>query len=363
MTTPTLSESLEAAYDKVAAATPEPPTPVVPDPSPEAADSLPTAPDAGQDKTTGEPGATTSAIRDALGRFASKGESAPAAPDAAKAADTSTAPAVADAPTPAPADAAATPAATDPFTEAPQSWAVEQRTHWEKVPPEVRGYLHQREGELQQGFQKVAQRGNVAEAVLGEFAPYAEVLQAEGATPITAMRTLLQTAHALRTGGTEYRKAIIMSLAQQYGVDLGSEYNPALAQAQAEAQALSTEKMYGQTINRVAEENQVRQQFDAFANDPRNEFFGTVRGIMGNLITAGVAQDLSTAYQMALGMHPEVRQELMGREMQAREAAQRKAAVASMSVSGSPSGAAAPSKDSHSSLRDTIAAQMANVQL
>jgi hypothetical protein len=226
----------------------------------------------------------------------------------------------------------------------------------------VRDYLHQREGELQQGFQKVAQRSNVAESVLSEFMPYADTLQAEGATPVTAIRTLLQTAHALRTGGQEYRKAIIMSLAQQYGVDMEGGFNPELAKSQAALQELSTEKLYGLTQIQQREQSQVQEVFNAFAGDPKNEFFPKVRGLMGQLIGGGVAQDLPSAYQMACGMVPEVRQEMTNREWATREAAQRKAAAASMSVSGAPNGAAAPAAPGAAmSLRDQLSAQMSSI--
>jgi Skp family chaperone for outer membrane proteins len=301
------------------------------------------SPSEASDKAAGEPGAR---VRDSQGRFAPKD------PEIPKFADLKA------------PDAAGAPAAppTDLLAEAPQSWAPERRADWAKVPPEVRDYLHQREGELQQGFQKVAQRSNVAESVLSEFMPYADTLQAEGATPVTAIRTLLQTAHALRTGGQEYRKAIIMSLAQQYGVDLQSEYNPQQAAVEAQLQALSTEKMYGMTQIQQREQQQVQEQFNAFANDPKNEFFPKVRGVMAQLVSSGIAQDLPSAYQMAVGLVPEVRQELQNREWATREAAQRKAAVSSMSVSGTPNGPAAPQPAGGGmSLRDSIAAQMSGV--
>ena len=359
----TMHDSVTAAFDQVAAATPEPPTPAAPDaPAPSATNPLSEPGEstaAPSDKAAGEPGARP---RGPDGKFI-KGDLA--ALDIPKFADLKATPAPEVAPNAAegaPAAPSAAPGAGDPLAEAPQSWAPERRADWAKVPPEVRDYLHQREGELQQGFQKVAQSRGVAEAVLGEFAPYAETLQAEGATPITAMRTLLQTAHALRTGGQEYRKAIILSLAEQYGVNLQEGYNPKQAEVEAQLQALSTEKMYGLTQIQQREMNQVQEQFNAFAGDPKNEFFPKVRGLMGQLISGGIAQDLPSAYQMACGMVPEVRQEVTAREFATREAAQRKAAVATMSVSGAPNGAAAPAAPGAGlSLRDQIASQMSNL--
>lgn len=342
-----LHDSIATAFDQVAATTPEPLTPAEPTPSASPASPPGLSPTESPAEESG-----AGPARDEKGRFASKFSDGTDAPEPG-------APAPEAAPIPAPVEASP----VDPtLNEAPASWAPERKADWAKVPAEVRSYLHQREGELQQGFQKVAQRANVAEAVLGEFMPYAEQLQREGATPVAAMRTLLQTAHALRTGGAEYKKAIIYSLAQQYGVDLSSAYNPQLAQAEAVAQNLSTEKMYGTAQQQAYEQQAMVQQITAFSADPKNEFFPKVREIMGHLINGGIAKDLPSAYQMALGMHPEVRQELLKRELDARTQGARRTAAASMSVSGAPNGAAAPAPGAKSrSLRDTIAAQMANV--
>ena len=268
--------------------------------------------------------------RDAQGRFAPKEGSAPdaAAQPAGKP----------DAGALAPAPGAAAPAPTPQFDAPPQSWKQEMRPLYDKVPPELRPYLHQREQELQHGFEAVARRGNVAEAVLNEFVPYADQLQAEGATPITAMRTLLSTAHQLKTGGPEYRKAIILSLAQQYNVDLSNPVNVELAKAQAEAANLSTEKMYGSAATQQQTVQQTTQEFSAFAADPQNEFFPQVRGIMALLIENNVARDLRSAYDMAVGMHADVRKTLIDREYQTRTQAEKAQRAAQTGIKGTPAG-------------------------
>ena len=264
--------------------------------------------------------------RDAFGRFAPKEGAAttPAAPGS---------PGEPDAPG---ATAAAGTGQDDPAAP-PASWKAEFKEAWANVPEPLRPYLHQREKELQAGFQQVAQRAHVAESILGEFIPYAEVLQAEGATPVQAMRTLLQTAHALRTGGAEYKKSILFGLAQQYGVDLGAEINPQLAHTEAQLAQLATERMYGQATQQQQAEQYIANAFNAFANDPKNEFFPKVRGVMGQLIQNNMAADLPTAYNMALGMVPEVRQELMQRQINASTPKPK----ANLSVSGSPGGGGA----------------------
>lgn len=310
-----LGKQLEVELEK-ASITPTPP----PTGSPEEPTSLTGKPE--------EPVGDTGPARDEKGRFKSK-----EAKDAAIAAGDPTAAAAEIAP---PAETSA----AKPEDVPPISWKDEQKVHWSKVPPEVRTYLHQRENELQQGFQKVAQRANVAEAVLNEFQPYADTLAKEGATPIAAIRTLLQTAHALRTGDPEYRKAIIFSLADQYGVNLQEPLNPDLATAQARAAQLSIEKMYGQSQQDAFVQRQIEQEYNTFATDPKNEFFPQVRTIMAGLINNNMANDLKSAYDMALGMHPEVRKTIIERETTARLDEARRRQAATVSVSGAPGGAA-----------------------
>jgi hypothetical protein len=264
--------------------------------------------------------------RDPFGRFAPKeggtpGQAAPGAP--------TTPGAIAPGP-----GAAAPPT----FAEPPASWRPEMRPLYDKVPAEVRPYLHQREQELQYGFDAVARRGNVAEAVLNEFVPYADQLQAEGATPVTAMRTLLQTAHQLRTGGPEFRKAIILNLAQQYSVDLSQPVNVEIARAEAQAAQLLTERMYGSAANQQQVQQQSQQEFMAFANDPQNEFFPKVRHIMAALIENNVAPNLRVAYDMAIGMDGDIRTTLIDREYQKRTQALKQNAAANVSLRGAPNG-------------------------
>jgi hypothetical protein len=284
--------------------------------------------------------------RDERGRF-TKDASAPVV---------AAAPPVAPTPAASPTTGAPAPAQGPDFNSAPVSWKAEMRPFYDKVPMEVRPYLHQREQELQQGFQAIAQRSNTANAVLNEFVPYAEQLQAEGATPVSAMRTLLQTAYQLRTGGPEYRKAIILSLAQQYGVDINNPLNVELAKAEAIATNLQTEKIYGSALSQQQMQAQINNEFAAFANDPQYEFFQQVRPLMAKLIDAGFANTMPEAYEMALPIHPEVKKVLDERTYQARIQADKSAAAAAATgIRGKPTGnpvREAPTKGE--SLRGTI---------
>jgi len=329
-----LSDTLDAALERVA-----------PEPTPSAAPAPGSSRsgDAAAAGETGQPGAVgpDGRVRGPDGRFAPKdggavapqtnGMAPPSVPGAQQATQT-------------------------PLNEPPQSWKPEMRAQWDKLAPEVRGYVHQREQELQNGFNQIAQTKQVAEGVLAEFAPYAEQLQKEGASPISAMRTLLQTAHQLQTGGPEYRKAILLSLAQQYNVDLSNPVNMDMAKVEAQLATLSTEKLYGSAQNNQAAQQQTFNEFNAFANDPANEFFPEVRGIMASLIDRGIATNLKTAYDYAVGMHAGVRDKLISRAVEGDAQAKKSAAAANLSVRGGPSGRSGGqvSAPTGNSLRDTI---------
>jgi len=285
--------------------------------------------------------------RDAFGRFKPAGESAPA---------------VTPAPTTTTAPGVPTAGAADPTQQAPASWTEEAKAGWSKVPSELRGYLHQRDNELQAGFRQVSERANAAAAVINEFMPYADILEQERASPVQAIRTLLQTAYALRAGGMEYKKAILYGLAQQYGVDMSNGYNPDQATTEAQLTAMNVERLQQGVHENQRTEWEVSNAYHAFANDPNNEFFPQVRHVMAGIIGNGLANDLGTAYNMALGMVPEVRNELFNRAAaQRQQAAQRSAAGANLSVSGAPGGGSvsrAGDKVKDSDLRATIEAQL-----
>jgi hypothetical protein len=236
---------------------------------------------------------------------------------------------------------AAPAAADDPVAKAPASWKPEKAELWDRITdPEARAYVHERENQLQAGFQRAAQVRDVAEGILAEFVPYQEILQQENATPISAMRTLLQTAYALRTSEPEYRKALFLQLAHQYGVDFTSGINPDLARAQAEAATLRYRAMEQQAYGAFGQEQQVGQEIGQFAEQA--EFFPYVRQVMGRLIRAGVAPDLETAYQQSLKLVPEVAAEIERRQVadaQERQLAAQRSGAARATAGGWANGA------------------------
>lgn len=287
------------------------------------------------------------------------GKFAPKAPPAVTDADI---PKFGEAPKPPAGDAQPPAEGADPTAKAPASWKPEKAALWEKIAdPEARAYVHEREKQLQEGFQRAAQVREVAEGVLGEFLPYQEILQAENATPVTAIRALLQTAYALRTAEPEYRKALFLQLAQQYGVDFSQGVNPAIAQAQAEAATLKHDRMVEQARAGGAQEREMASVIEQFG--ATHEFFPQLRTTMGKLINAGLAPDLETAYEMAQAYVPDVKAEVERRRVAAAQAAQldgnRQRAAAATRGGGAPGAGAMGSggvKPPANSIREALEA-------
>ena len=212
---------------------------------------------------------------------------------------------------------------SDGSDKVPASWKPEKADLWKGIPADAKGYIHEREAELARGFEQTAKVRQVAESILAEFTPYQEILQAENATPITAIRALLQTAYALRSSEPEYRKLLFLQLAQQYGVDLTTGINPELAKAQGEASRLGMQQMESAARGQLDQQRQIEGELAAFANT--HEFFPQVREVMGRLLHSGVAADLESAYNQAVKLSPEVQKTLEERGVEAAERAKQDA--------------------------------------
>jgi hypothetical protein len=89
---------------------------------------------------------------------------------------------------------------------------------------------------------------------------------------------------------------------------------------------------------------QAEQIISAFAADPKNEFYGQVAPLMGQLIMSGQASDMQDAYDRACWATPDVRSTILTRQTadaEAKRAADAKAKAdakrrAAGSISGSP---------------------------
>lgn len=236
--------------------------------------------------------------------------------------------------------------------KAPQSWSAAEKAHWDKIPPEVQAVIARREEEAHRGITTLGQDAALGKKLKDVINPYLPMIRAEGGDEAGAVRDLLQTAYILRTAAPEQKIGVFRHLAGQFGVDLAvaaqgvPQVSPELQSlrqelAQLKGHLTSTEQQQHQQI-----QGQAQAMIEAFAADPKNEFYEQVKPLMAHLLVAGQAKDMQEAYDMACHANPDVRSTILTRqqaESEAKRAAEAKAKAdakrkAAGSISGSPAG-------------------------
>lgn len=252
---------------------------------------------------------------------------------------------------------------------APVNWSPAGQAHWANVPPEVQQYIADRETDLHKTLTRHDDERDFGRSMYKEVQPYLAQIQAEGGTPQTAIRDLLNTAYILRTGDPETKRQLIIQTAHQFGVDLT---NTELPQMTPEVQPLYNRiQSLEDTIRSQGQqqEQQLREQIDkeitAFSQDPKNVHYEAVKAHMGQLIGSGAYSTLEEAYDAACWSNPEIRDSILAQqrleEDEKQKAEQRKRTEDSkrkdVSVTGDR-GATVSNGSGNKTLRDEIASNM-----
>lgn len=340
---PSMADSINAAIETVEQA----PAPITPT----------------QETTT--PAETTSTPapaegRDRFGKFTPKktNDEAPTSAPASSSEPAAKATSATAVPAPGAVPAAANPPAADAANAAPQSWTGEAKAKWDALDPQVKGEIQRREREISVGLQRAAETRRFGDSVMQEFAPYAEILSKEGATPQAAIRALLETSYTLRFGSQQHKQALFLSLAQQYGIDLTQQVDPAKARLEWELDSRKHGDLRNEAQQREAVQRDVQQELEAFVAVPGHEHYASVRTVMAGLMGAGTATTLQDAYDQACWANPTIRASLQQSADLARVAAQGKNRNALGTVTGAPGAVngGAPAVDVKN-LRATIESQ------
>lgn len=256
---------------------------------------------AGDDK----PGRTAGRLRDDQGRLLpGKAEAAPAevplqVAEAAKPGAVASPPVV-------------TPAAEQ--VQRPSSWKKEMWAEFDKLPPGVKAYVSQREAEFARGVSTYRQEVENARPVMDAMAPFMPLLQQHKIDPSTWIGNLGNAHRMLAMGSAQEKLGIFAKLAREYQIPLegmfvrgqdGQVYlNSQLEQNVPAPQAAPPN--YDAIIEQKFMQREVQQTTKQFmeakdaAGNPAHPHFDTVRETMSQLLAAGIAQDLDSAYDAAL---------------------------------------------------------------
>lgn len=236
--------------------------------------------------------------RDEVGRFAKEAKEAAAAqsPVAAPVGDTAS-----------------------PTAQAPNTWTPSAKAKFATLEPDVQAEIMKRETDMARAITLHDQDRSFGKTVKDVVTPYLPMIQAEGATPETAIQSLLNTAYRLRTSSPQEKGVLLANLARQYGADMSAfsgdqeqaQIDPTVAALQSKLQQLEGFITQQHTQQQTVAEQNLLRDINAFQADPAHPHFEKVGQDMAGLIKAGLAANLQEAYDKAIYMHPEVRQQVI----------------------------------------------------
>lgn len=245
---------------------------------------------------------------------------------------------------------------------APRGFTAAAREEWKNTPPAIRKEIAKREADYNRGIEKYRTQAQKADMIDQTITPYRQMFASMGVQPPVLIGQLLQTASILQGGNNAAKAQLVANLTTQFGVDI-KELDRALAgeapspQSQRDTQLQQELAPIQQELQQLRQfyqqsqqqnQGQVRSELQAFATDPKNEFYADVRldmaDIMDSMAKRGQAITLDQAYDRACYMNPEIRQIISQR--QATQALGRKR-TASSSVRGTQGGSGGlPTSDS-----------------
>lgn len=253
------------------------------------------------------------------------------------------------------------PETVSPEDSAPSSWTKTASGKWSDLPAEVRAEIHKRESDYHKGIEQYKQSAIEAQGITDVLRQNQDLIQASGVAPEQAIAHLMQAHRVLTYGTQEQKRNALAVIARDSGIDL-TDLQPAPPLDPQVRQLMEQNRQLQQFQQQTLQyqNNAVQSEIEAFANDPANVHFDTVREDMGNLLQSGMAQTLAEAYEKAVWARPDLRQSLIEdertkAEKRAAEQAQRqRAKSAAVGVRGSsPNSTGAMS--GNASLEDTVA--------
>lgn len=296
--------------------------------------------------------------RDPSGRFLPSGKQATEPAAAAPAAPSAQSPSV-------PGQEA--PAVARTFAP-PPGWTATAKAEFAKLPPVVQEAVAKREEEINNGFKKLQTYKGLDD--------YIETAARAGTTVPEALDRYMESEALLERDPVRG----LLWLCQTYNIDprqlvqggqpqqQNNQQNPYLPQqSQNPYEMQRFIQPVAQEVNQLKQmlaaerQNKIADDINAFASDPKNQYFENVADQMAMIISAGSTAPLSEIYEQACYMNQEVRGLLIREQTakaQADQVAKAKQVAASARQAGNSvtggTGSPAPSGSPNLSLRDEI---------
>lgn len=217
--------------------------------------------------------------------------------------------------------------------KAPTSWKKEYWDAYQKLDPKLADYITQREAQFASGVSTYKQEAERAREMFEAIAPFQQDLQQYNIKPSDWIRRLGGAHQTLVRGSPEQKLQVFRQLAQDYGVTLDAvqsgqpdQVMTYLSPLQEQVRQLQGQLMGWQQQQQQREQQAIQSEIEQFS--AQHEHFESVKETMAGLLQAGLAQDLSSAYEKALRMNDELWQADQQRQAQEAEKQRREAEAA-----------------------------------
>jgi len=211
--------------------------------------------------------------------------------------------------------------------ERPSTWKKDYWEKYDKLDPDLRAYILQRENEYKTGVSTYKGEADAAKTLKAAIEPFLPELQRHNIDPSAWIRNLGNAHQTLALGSPQAKLQIFQRLAQDYGVPLQylvpnqqgqvAQLDPTVQYLAQNLQGLQQQWQQFQSQQQAAEQASIQQSIEQFKADAaRHPHFEAVREQMAALLSANLAQNLDEAYEKAIWMSPQVREQVVAASQQ-----------------------------------------------
>lgn len=251
--------------------------------------------------------------------------------------------------------------------KAPQSWTPKSRERWADIPEDIRQEILRREEAAVVGVRQLQESFAPARQFIDTLGSFIQEASQSNVDPGQYISQVMNAERGLRSGTAEQRFAALVGIADSYGIPLRQALTEALGK---DVLPPPTQQLPAHVQKELDEARQFRQQYQqqqkkeepedapeivAFAKD--HEFFNDVRMEMANVLEAGLATDMESAYKEACFRVPGVRELLAERAAQGDQRQQRQQVAAKVGKTTSSNGVVTGVENEHDDsddIRETV---------
>lgn len=256
-------------------------------------------------------------------------------------------------------------------TKPPSAWTPEMKAKWNGIPEDIRKEVTRREEASARGVQQLKQHYEPMEQIYKAIEPYGAYFQHIQRHPIDYLQEVINIEQTMTLGNPAQKVQMILSLADRYGVPMrqaldsamGGKLNAMIQQAHQQWQTPPeippdvARELYELRQSQEAIVNQaVDAELNQFLADGTKPFFEHVKDKMADLIEQGVCEGFDDAYNMAVYLDPNLRQQSIAQQNGQRQltgVAARQAAAAQISTP-SPASIQSEQAPQEESIEDTV---------